>query len=75
MMQPHEFYPLVQADGYTEAWFERLFQAMDRLHDEASAGRLSSVSPVPAAEMIGWLEDIIYTAQETIMEIRDGSLK
>lgn len=30
------------------------------------------VLPLEAADMVGWLEDIIYTAQETISEIREN---
>jgi hypothetical protein len=61
--------PLAHAD-YDEVWFEKLFQAVDHLHDAASTGRLETASPVDPAEMVGWLQDIIYTAQETIFEIR-----
>jgi hypothetical protein len=53
-----------------EAWFERVFQALDHLHDVVSTGRPDSVSTLAPAEMVGWLEDIIYTAQETVSEIR-----
>lgn len=65
---------LLHAD-FNEAWFEAIYAAMDRLHDAVSEesvfpGRLNLVSPVIPAEMVGWLEDIIYTAQETIDEIR-----
>jgi hypothetical protein len=59
---------LVRPDVYTEVWFETLFKAMDRLHDEASDGTVVSI--VDPANMVGWLEDIIYTAQETISEIK-----
>ena len=52
------------------AWFEGVYQALDRLHDDACADRLSSLSPLGPAEIVGWLEEFIYTAQETIFEIR-----
>lgn len=61
---------------YNETWFETLFQSIDHLHDAASTGNLPDVSPVPQEVMVGWLEDIIYTARETILELqtnkRDG---
>ena len=61
--------------NFDTAWFETMFQAIDRLHDAVShdavlPGRLSVVSPLVPAEMVGWLEEIIYTAQETIHEIQ-----
>jgi hypothetical protein len=61
---------LLRAD-FNEAWFETVFQAVDRLHDEVSGEhRLRGASSLPAALMVGWLEDIIYTAQEALREIR-----
>jgi len=68
MTQPHtpNNAPLV----LDRAWFEGVYQALDRLHDGACAGSLSGLSPVAPAEIVGWLEEFIYTAQETILEIR-----
>ncbi len=68
----------MQTELYNEAWFETLFQTVDRLHDAASEGHL--VAPVPQDVMVGWLEDIIYTAKETILELqannkRDGGYR
>jgi hypothetical protein len=59
--------------AYDAAWFETMFLALDRLHDAVSAGRPDSVSPIAPVEMVGWLEEIIYTAQEAITEIRAKS--
>ena len=58
---------------YDAAWFEMVFLALDRFHDDVSAGRLGNVSPLGPAEMVAWLEEIIYTAQEAISEIRAKS--
>ena len=71
--QTHPQAQPVQAERYTEAWFDTLFQAIDRLHDDVSQGRLNSVSAVAPAEMVGWLEDILYTAREIILEIQAGN--
>ena len=54
---------------YTETRFESLFNAIDRLHDAASSGKLGKVTNLNADEVIGWLQDIVYTAQETIREL------
>jgi hypothetical protein len=56
--------------NFDETWFETVFAALDRLHDEVSAGDLRAISSMPAAAIVGWLEDVIYTAQETIVELR-----
>lgn len=60
---------------YDEMWFEKVFSALDRLHDAISfdAGTradLDTLSTVDPELMVGWLEDIVFTAQETIAEIR-----
>lgn len=56
---------------YDVVWFEALFAAIDRLHDEVCAKDNSPVSRMAPADMIGWLEDIIFTAQEVVAELRD----
>ncbi len=58
-------------DLFDAVWFETLFAAIDRLHDEACAKNSRAASRMAPADMIGWLEDIIYTAQEAIAELRD----
>jgi hypothetical protein len=54
----------------TEIHLEALQETLDRLHDGASEGTLAAVTPLNAESLIGWLEDLIYTAQETICELR-----
>ncbi len=56
---------------FTDARFESIFNAMDRLHDAASSGKLAEVTNLSADEVIGWLQDIAYTANETIRELKD----
>jgi hypothetical protein len=59
-----------RAPAFDVLWFEAVFAAFDRLHDALSAGCETAVLPVAPDDMVGWLEDIIYTAQESIVEIR-----
>ncbi|NDJ79360.1 MAG: hypothetical protein GYB65_24175 [Chloroflexi bacterium] len=68
-MQP-QFRPPVQLvqPVFSEAWFEALFLATDHLHDAICMG--NRAMPLDPEQMIGWLEDIIYTAEQTIQEIR-----
>ncbi len=56
---------------FTDARFDSIFSAMDRLHDAASSGKLAEVTNLSADEVIGWLQDIAYTANETIRELKD----
>jgi hypothetical protein len=54
----------------TEAHFEALLQVMDRLHDAATVGELESTTPMDAREVMGWLDDIIFTAEEVARELQ-----
>jgi hypothetical protein len=54
---------------YSEDGMYQLFVQLDKLHDCASEGRLVEVTDLTVEEMRGWLEDIVYTARETIREI------
>lgn len=53
----------------TDLHLETLFETLDRLHDAASDGSLEDITSVNTSELLGWLEDVIFTAQETINEI------
>ena len=50
---------------YDAAWFEMVFMALDRLHDDVSAGTPDNVSPLGPVAMVGWLEEIIYTDRKS----------
>lgn len=68
MIEMHTLRKLL-VEQYTEAHFEALLQIMDQLHDAATVNNLSAISPLTARELIGWLDDIIFTAEETIREL------
>jgi len=57
---------------FTDVRFESIFNALDRLHDAASSGTLHEVSNLSTDEIIGWLQDIAFTANETIRELEDA---
>lgn len=57
---------------YNDARLADLFQALDELHSAASEGQLQVVTGLNNAEMLGWLREFVYTAQETIAEIEGG---
>lgn len=54
---------------YSQEGFERIHAKLDLLHDLASEGRLSEATSMHPWEVIGWLEDIIFTSEETVREI------
>lgn len=55
---------------YDVEGMEDIFLRLDLLHDFASSGQLNEVSSLSRAELRGWLEDIIYTARETLREMQ-----
>jgi len=57
-------------DNYSAEDMEALLLRLDRLHDYAAAGQLDCVTSLSPAELHGWLEDIVYTARETLRELR-----
>jgi hypothetical protein len=56
---------------YSAEGMEELFLRLDLLHDYASNGQLQDVTPLSRAEIRGWLEDMIFTARETLREMGD----
>lgn len=56
--------------AYSAEGMEELFLRLDTLHDYAAAGRLPEITSLSDAELQGWLEDLIYTARETLHELR-----
>ncbi len=66
MSRIHRFFKL---DDFSDKGFARLFAAFDLLHDYASDGHLVEASDLRSSEIVGWLEDILFTVEETIREI------
>lgn len=57
---------------YNEMRLADLFQVLDELHTAASDGQLQNITSLTSSEIVGWLNDLAFTAQETISEIRNG---
>jgi len=55
---------------YNDGRLGNLLDALDELHSAASEGALPEVTTLNDADLIGWLYELIYTAQETIHEIK-----
>jgi hypothetical protein len=69
-MNELKFLKKMQFEAYTDAHFDALLQIVDGLHDAAAARQLDSVTSLSPMEVVGWLDDIIFTAEETIREIQ-----
>ncbi len=56
---------------YTDAGLALVFEAIDDLHNAASEGQITALTTLDNQELVGWLQELIYTAQETITEIQE----
>jgi hypothetical protein len=54
---------------YGAEGFEELFVRLDLPHDYAAAGRIGDVTTLSPAELRGWLQELIFTARETLREL------
>lgn len=54
---------------YSAEGFDFLYHRLDTLHDFVMDGRLAEATDLPAAEVVGWLKELIYMARETMREI------
>ncbi len=48
---------------------------LDELHSLASEDNLSALGNIAKSELVDWLRDVIYTAEETIAEIQQQDLR
>mgnify|MGYP001225644059 CR=1 FL=1 len=58
-----------RADEALDERLEGLLNALDEIHEAASAGALAQTG-LSKAELLGLLNDLIYTAQQTVAEIQ-----
>jgi hypothetical protein len=56
---------------YNDNRLASLFQSLDELHTAASEGNLDTITPLANAELMSWLQELIYTAEETLVEINN----
>lgn len=55
----------------TDAGLAALHEAFDDLHDAASEGQIHELTGLNQRELVGWLREVVFTAQETIAEIEN----
>jgi len=58
----------------SDARMAAMFQVFDDLHTAATEGQLAAVTSLNNRELVGWLRELVFTAQETISEIEQGKL-
>lgn len=68
MLQHPEHQPQLTV-MYTDSALGNLYEVLDQLHNAASEGRAEAISHMSMDDLRGMLQDIIYTAQETVAEL------
>jgi hypothetical protein len=58
----------------SDARMAAVFEVFDDLHTAASEGQLEALTSLNNRELVGWLRELMFTAQETISEIEQGRL-
>lgn len=49
--------------------FDVVYDLLDQMHTAASEGNLPTFAGAPETEVVNWLRELIYVAQETVSEI------
>jgi hypothetical protein len=74
LAQPEFQLHLIETERpHFEEKLERLLMALDELHTAASDGTLGALTSLSRQELVSWLNDLIYTASETLAELADHS--
>ena len=58
----------------SDARMAAMFEVFDDLHTAASEGDLEAMTTLNKRELVGWLRELMFTAQETISEIEQGRM-
>jgi len=53
----------------SDARMAAMIEVFDDLHTAASEGQLEAMTTLNNRELVGWLRELMFTAQETISEI------
>ncbi len=59
----------------TDAGLAAVYEVFDGLHDAASEDQLQELTTLDKRELLGWLRELVFTAQETISEIENRSAR
>ncbi|MCC6615462.1 MAG: hypothetical protein IT320_18460 [Anaerolineae bacterium] len=58
-----------QQQPYSEARLSWLLEAVDDLHSAASEGELGALTSLTDGEVVSWLREVIWVAQEALTEM------
>jgi hypothetical protein len=58
---------------FTDNGLAMVHEALDDLHNAASEGEIELVTTLDNRELVNWLRELVFTAQETIVEIEKRS--
>ena len=58
----------------SDARLAAMFELFDDLHTAASEGDLEAITSLNNRELVGWLRELVYTAEETITEIEKSNV-
>ena len=59
----------------TDAGLAAVYEAFDELHNAASEGQIDEMTALNNRELVGWLRELVFTAQETIVEIEKRNVR
>lgn len=59
-----------RSDEFSRENLERIYAVIDRMHDAAMEGHAEEMTNWTAEELVQWLTEISFTADETIREIQ-----
>lgn len=60
---------------YIDNHLADLFDMLDQLHSAASEGRWQMMTAMSKRELLSFLRDLVYTAQETIGELGEADAR
>ena len=64
----------IQDIRLSDARMAAMFEVFDDLHTAASEGQLEAITSLNKRELVGWLRELVFTAQETISEIESAKI-
>ena len=64
-----QIHQLDRVFSLSDAGLAAMFEVIDDLHSAASDGQLHKLTTLSKQELVGWLRELAYTAEEAIEEI------
>jgi hypothetical protein len=58
---------------YESHFLADVFEQLDQLHTVVSEGQLHTLTTLDKQDVVGWLQELIFTAEETVKEMENCS--